>query len=138
MSNEFENDLVFARYIRYMEKALLHKRIDYLRHQEYLNRKERLMLEEEWVVLSCEDNATHSFFDSNSRTLPVKGERVEKALKKLTEKQRKIIISFYYKKKPIKIIATELNCTENAIKLTKQRAIKKLKEFMEVNNESQN
>lgn len=138
MRSEFENDLVFARYIKYMEKALLHKRIDYLRHQDYLNRKESLMRQEEWVVLSCEDNATHSFFDLHSKNLPVKGERVEKALRKLTEKQRKIIISFYYKKKSLKIIATELNCSVNAIELAKQRAIKKLKEILEVSNENKN
>lgn len=33
---EFTNDIVFARYINYMRKALLNRRLNYLRHKKYL------------------------------------------------------------------------------------------------------
>ena len=38
--NEFADDIVFARYINYMRKALLNRRINYLRHKKYLLEKE--------------------------------------------------------------------------------------------------
>ncbi len=33
---EYKDDIVFARYINYMRTALLHRRIDYLKHKKYL------------------------------------------------------------------------------------------------------
>ena len=32
--NEFANDIVFARYVNYMRKALLNRRLNYLRHKK--------------------------------------------------------------------------------------------------------
>ena len=36
---EFSNDIVFARYINYMRKALLNRRLNYLRHKKIFIRK---------------------------------------------------------------------------------------------------
>ena len=59
--NEFADDIVFARYINYMRKALLNRRINYLRHKKYLLEKEIFVSNEEWKVLSNKDNTDHSF-----------------------------------------------------------------------------
>lgn len=127
--NEFADDIVFARFVNYMKKALLHKRTDYIRHLEYVNRKEKLISQEEWVVLSRDDDAIRSslFF----REKAIDKEKLNDALNKLTEKQREVIIGYYYKKMRIKDIAEELNTTSNAVKQIKLRAIETLKRNLE-------
>ena len=36
VEKEFENDIVFAKFINYMKVALLHKKLNFLKHQKYL------------------------------------------------------------------------------------------------------
>ena len=41
MSNEeFEDDVVFARFLNYMQIALLHRKLDYERHLEVIKKRE--------------------------------------------------------------------------------------------------
>lgn len=124
--NEFADDVVFARFINYMKKALLHKRIDYIRHQEYLTRKEKFITHEEWSVLSGDDTFC-SFFAFN----PNNKHKLSGAIKQLTERQQIIITSFYYEKKTLKSIANELKSTVDSIAHSKQKAIAKLKKYLE-------
>lgn len=124
LENEFKDDVVFARYINYMKKALLNKRLDFLKHEKYINQKEQTVSDEEWVILSDKDNFVHSFFAEKSVELKI-------AIDKLTKKQRQVIILHYYNKKPLNIIAKELNMKENAVRQLKFKAIIKLKRYME-------
>ena len=124
--NEFSNDIVFARYVNYMRKALLNRRLNYLRHKKYLLEKEISMSNEEWEVLSNKDKTDHSFFYKKDLKI---------ALDKLNENQREVIILYYYENKKIRAIAEKMNMSENAVKQLKLRAINKLKKYLEEDNE---
>ena len=124
--NEFSNDIVFARYVNYMRKALLNRRLNYLRHKKYLLEKEISVSNEEWEVLSNKDKTDHSFFYKKDLKI---------ALDKLNENQREVIILYYYENKKIRAIAEKMNMSENAVKQLKLRAINKLKKYLEEENE---
>ena len=128
---ELKDDIVFARYISYMRTALLHKRIDYLKHKKYLLDKEISMSNKEWEKLFNTDNFEYSFLNEEK----CKNEELVKGLKQLTEKQRKVIIQYYYKNKKLKEIAKDMNKDESAVRKLKDRAIEKLRNYLEVKNE---
>lgn len=128
---ELKDDIVFARYISYMRTALLHKRIDYLKHKKYLLDKEISMSNKEWEKLFNTDNFEYSFLNEEK----CKNEELVKGLKQLTEKQRKVIIQYYYKNKKLKEIAKEMNKDESTVRKLKDRAIEKLRNYLEVENE---
>lgn len=49
MSNEeFKDDVVFAKFINYMQIALLHKKLDYERHLEVIKKREEKINYVEW------------------------------------------------------------------------------------------
>ena len=118
---ELKDDIVFARYISYMRTALLHKRIDYLKHKKYLLDKEISMSNKEWEKLFNTDNFEYSFLNEEK----CKNEELVKGLKQLTEKQRKVIIQYYYKNKKLKEIAKDMNKDESTVRKLKDRAIEK-------------
>lgn len=130
VQNEFADDIVFARYINYMKKALLNKRLDFLKHQKYLSQNEQTISDREWTNLSDRDIFAHSFFaDKNSIGID-KSIELRVAIEKLTEKQKKVILLHYYQEKPLNIIAKELNMKENAVRQLKFKAIIKLKSYI--------
>jgi RNA polymerase sigma factor (sigma-70 family) len=130
-TNEFENDIVFARYINYMKKALLNRKLDFLKHQKYINQKEQTISDEEWTILSNKGNSVHSFFNVQNNIGFESSIELKIAIDKLTEKQKQIIILHYYNKKPLNVIAKELKMKDSAVRQLKYKAIIKLKKYME-------
>ena len=130
-TNEFENDIVFARYINYMKKALLNRKLDFLKHQKYINQKEQTISDEEWTILSNKGNSVHSFFNVQNNIGVESSIELKIAIDKLTEKQKQIIILHYYNKKPLNVIAKELKMKDSAVRQLKYKAIIKLKKYME-------
>ena len=130
-TNEFENDIVFARYINYMKKALLNRKLDFLKHQKYINQKEQTISDEEWTILSNKGNSVHSFFNVQNNIGFESSIELKIAIDKLTKKQKQIIILHYYNKKPLNVIAKELKMKDSAVRQLKYKAIIKLKKYME-------
>lgn len=126
LCNEFEDDIVFARFINYMQISLYHKKLDYNKHQEFLRNQEEKLSVQGWSMLSNKDSMDHSFFN-----LSKDYKELDFAISKLTKKQRYVIINHYYEKKSLVKIANELKMNEGAIRQLKLRAILSLKRFME-------
>lgn len=131
MPNEFADDIVFARFIKYMKKALLHRKINYLKHCKFLRKQELQLDQKEWDVLSSKDDMEHSFFAFKD-----KEKYKQKILKILTEKQGKIITELYYEEKSVETIAKDLKLTPNAIYQIKFRAMEKLKKYLKGENKN--
>lgn len=126
LNNEFGDDIVFARFINYMQLALYHRKLDYIKHQEYLLSQEKRLNNEEWSELPKGDNSDHFlfYFDKDYKKL-------KKSIRKLTDKQRYVIISFYFKHYSLKKIAKKLKMNVNAVYQLKSRALLSLKRYME-------
>lgn len=126
LQNEFKDDIVFARFINYMQITLYRKKINYNKHQQFLMQQEQELNYRGWSVLSDEDIADHSFFN-----LDKDYKELEIAISKLTDKQRYVIINHYYKNQPLNRIAKKLKMNKNAVYQLKVRALLSLKRFME-------
>lgn len=123
--NKFDGDIVFSRFINYMQIALYHKKLDYEKHQEFLKSQEETDFRG-WSVLSDRDSADYSLFNFNEDY-----NKLDIAISKLTDKQRYVIINHYYKKKSLSKIAKKLKMNGNAVYQLKVRALLSLKRFME-------
>lgn len=126
LQNEFKNDIVFARFINYMQIALYHKKLDYNKHQEFLKSQEENLSNRGWSVLSDKDSMDHPFFN-----LSKDYNKLNIAISKLTDKQRYVIVNYYYNKKSLSAIAKKLKINSNAVYQLKIRALLSLKRFME-------
>ena len=125
MSNEeFKDDVVFAKFINYMQ-ALLHKKLDYERHLEVIKKREEKINYVEWSKI--QDKNDNKPFEN------IKGdyEKLKIAIDKLTPEQRYVIINYYFNKNSLAKIAKKLNSNENAVKQLKLRAVLSLRRYME-------
>lgn len=127
MSNiELADDVVFARFLNYMQIALLHRKINYEKHKEIINKKEEKLNYLEWTRIPDKTDADNPFYNLNRDY-----ENLEFAISKLTEKQRYVIINYYFKNKSFAKIAKKLNTNVNAVKQLKLRAVLSLRRYME-------
>lgn len=127
MSNneEFKDDVVFAKFINYMQIALLHKKLDYERHLEVIKKREEKINYVEWSKI--QDKNDNKPFENLERDY----EKLKIAIDKLTPEQRYVIINYYFNKSSLAKIAKKLNSNENAIKQLKLRAVLSLRRYME-------
>lgn len=126
MSNEeFKDDVVFAKFINYMQIALLHKKLDYERHLEVIKKREEKINYVEWSKI--QDKNDNKPFENLERDY----EKLKIAIDKLTPEQRYVIINYYFNKNSLAKIAKKLNSNKNAIKQLKLRAVLSLRRYME-------
>lgn len=123
--NEFEDDIVFARFLNYMQIALLHRKLNYEKHIESIKKQEEKLNYIEWTKIP--DKTDNNAFENLKRDY----DNLNNAINKLTPEQRYVIINYYFKKKKLSKIAKELNSNFNAVKQLKLRAVLSLRRYME-------
>ena len=122
---EFKDDIVFARFLNYMQIALLHRKLNYEKHVESIKKQEEKLNYIEWTKIP--DKTDNNPFENLKRDY----ENLKIAISKLTTEQRYVIINYYFKKKTLSKIAKELNSNFNAVKQLKLRAVLSLRRYME-------
>lgn len=122
---EFKDDIVFARFLNYMQIALLHRKLNYEKHVESIKKQEEKLNYIEWSKIP--DKTDNNPFENLKRDY----ENLKIAISKLTPEQRYVIINYYFKKKTLSKIAKELNSNFNAVKQLKLRAVLSLRRYME-------
>ncbi len=126
MSNiEFEDDVVFARFLNYMQIALLHRKLNYEKHNESIKKQEEKLNYVEWTKIP--DKTDNNPFENLKRDY----DNLKIAIEKLTPEQRYVIINYYFKNKTLSKIAKKLNSNVNAVKQLKLRAVLSLRRYME-------
>lgn len=132
MDNNYnkDNDIVLARYINYMKKSIHNARINYLKHQNFIQSKEQYLSDDEWLQLSDIDNCDHFSVSAKEIEEYFEDERIVKAFKKLTELQKKVMYLNVVKEIPMSAISKFLKVSTKSVEKTKSRALKKLKEVL--------
>lgn len=123
--NEFKDDIVFARFLNYMQIALLHRKLNYEKHIESIKKQEEKLNYIEWTKIP--DKTDNNPFENLKRDY----ENLKIAINKLTPEQRYVIINYYFKNKTLSKIAKKLNSNVNAVKQLKLRAVLSLRRYME-------
>ena len=127
MSNiEFEDDVVFARFLNYMQIALLHRKLNYEKHNESIKKQEKKLNYVEWTKIPDKTDNNNPFED-----LKRDYDNLNNAINKLTPEQRYVIINYYFKNKTLSKIAKKLNSNVNAVKQLKLRAVLSLRRYLE-------
>lgn len=130
---EYEDDVVFARFINYMKKAFAHRKINYLKHKEILRKTELSISDCQFNIYENEINAADTIIEVETKR--IKFYKINKSMKLLTKKQRKVLELNYLKNMMLKDIGAELNISTKAAEQLKARAIKRLKESLKNFNE---
>ena len=125
LDDEFKNDIVFARFLNYMQIALLHRKLDYWKHLEVIKKREKKLDYVEWSRIP--DKTNNNPFENLKKDY----EKLKKAIDKLTPEQKYVIINYYFNKKSLVKIARGLNSNVNAVKQLKLRAVLSLRRYME-------
>lgn len=133
MYNELkkENDVVLAKYINYMKKSIHNARINYLKHEKFIQSKEQYLNDEEWLRLSDMDNCDHSFISEKEIEQYFEDERLIQVFKQLTILQKKVMYLNIVKQIPMSMIGEILKVSTKSVEKTKSRALKKLRKDLE-------
>ncbi len=112
--NKLEDDVVLAKFLNYMQKALLHKKINYIKKKNKINQKE----------CSIEDLKDYLKFEDTIKF---------DVLNFLTYKERKILELHIVEKRSYNEISKEFYLKPESIRKIKYRAINKIKRWRKEN-----
>lgn len=107
-SKEPINDVVFAKFINYMKKALLHKKINYLRNLKKINERE--------IPIDKIENSIYNDKEESTGIL----ETI------LSSKERDVLKFHILEKRTYEEIAKKLKMQPESVRKIKYRAIKKI------------
>lgn len=112
--NEFEKDVVYAKFLKYMQQTLLHKKINYIKKRERIKKKE-CSIDDLSDYLKYEDTIKFDILDF------------------LTPKERKILELHIIEKRTYEEISKIFNLKPESIRKIKYRAIIKIKKWRNEN-----
>ena len=105
---ELINDIVFAKFINYMKKALLHKKMNYIRDNKWINEKECSI-----------EKIKDLMYSENEEHLDL--------LEKVLNQKEKIVLELHIlEKRTYNEIAKKLKVKPESVRKIKYRAIKKI------------
>lgn len=84
---DLKDDVVFARFINYMQIALLHRKLNYEKHNKFINKQEEKISQEEWSKIP-DNSGKNNPFENLKRDY----ENLKNAINKLTPEQRYVIL----------------------------------------------
>lgn len=116
-NNEIKNDVVLAKFINYMKKALLHKKLNYIRDKNRITQQE------------CSINELDNYYQYNEDF------RLE-ILNTLNNKEITVLKLHILEKYTYKEISKILNLKPESVRKIQYRAIKKIVEWRKYNNEN--
>ena len=105
---ELINDIVFAKFINYMKKALLHKKMNYIRDNKWINEKE------------CSIGKIKDLMYSENE------EHLDLLEKVLNQKEKIVLELHILEKRTYNEIAKKLKVKPESVRKIKYRAIKKI------------
>lgn len=126
--NEFADDIVFARFIKYMNIALKHRALNFIRDKRRREKREEKANQTEMIFVK--NNNSNTLFKNIDY---LKTKKIEKAINNLSTKQRKLIYMMYYEEKTVKEIAIKWNKSVYAIRQMKYRAMINIKRSLKEN-----
>ena len=107
-SEEPVDDIVFAKFINYMKKALLHKKMNYIRDNKWINEKECSI-----------EKIKDLMYSENEEQLDL--------LEKVLNQKEKIVLELHIlEKRTYNEIAKKLKVKPESVRKIKYRAIKKI------------
>ena len=125
-------DIVLAKFISYMNKALLNRRINYLKYNQNINSKEVNLDQKEWEILSVEDDINCSFYFADEKYEELfEDDKLISCIKKLTELQKEVLYLYIEENMSMVAISRTLNVSASAIQRIIERAKNKIKKNLE-------
>ena len=117
-SEEPVDDIVFAKFINYMKKALLHKKMNYIRDNKWINEKECSI-----------EKIKDLMYSENEEHLDL--------LEKVLNQKEKIVLELHIlEKRTYNEIAKKLKVKPESVRKIKYRAIKKIIKWRKDNQNS--
>lgn len=105
---ELINDIVFAKFINYMKKALLHKKMNYIRDNKWINEKECSI-----------EKIKDLMYSENEEHLDLLG-------KVLNTREKSVLELHILEKRTYNEVAKKLKIKPESVRKIKYRAIKKI------------
>ena len=139
--SSFENDkIIQMMFDSFCKKVIKNAAIDCFRERQKYKKRERFvseLTEEEFQQLYMEDE-----YDLDTYVFQVLGQEVEvknfmiaKALNRLPEKQRNVILMYYYLEMTETEIAEQMDVGQSTINYHKINSLKDMEEFLEVHKD---